>query len=102
MNKSLLIVLIILVASGAYISISLVTGTPPFCSADGNGYFPCTYSETFPISINYSGPWQAEYFGYNGAPYEVFSSNGSIVSGNFNGSGDYVKPVTISGPDNKG
>ena len=85
-----------------HIFISLVTGTPPFCSTDGNGYFPCTYSETFPISITYSGPWQAQDYGYNGSPYGAFSSNGSIVSGNFSGTGNFIKSVTLSGPDNKG
>jgi hypothetical protein len=102
MNKIVLTLVIILVASGVYVFGSLLTGTPPFCSADGNGYFPCSYSETFPISINYSGSWKAQYYGYNGAPYGVFSSNGSFVGGNFNGTGDFIKSITLSGPDNKG
>jgi hypothetical protein len=71
---------------------SSCTGYPP------GGNCLATYSYTFTISVNYSGPWMLTYQGYN----SLGKYNPLNVSGNFTGSGFYSKDVTLSGLNNSG
>jgi hypothetical protein len=91
----------ILILSGAYGSWTFISGNQPFCSPDG-GFYPCNYSATLTIYISYSGSWQAQYYGYHGTPYKIFSANGSFTGGNFSGVGTEAKSITLTGPDNEG
>ena len=67
------------------------------CSGSGNGPIPCNYNASFILSINYTGSWTAQYYGYHGNP-EVFTSNGSIASGKFGGTGFESKTITLAAP----
>jgi len=95
----------------------IAIGNVPYPTVDAGGGCTASLSTRYPvnsqgfvdgflfvelISVSNDTSWQVQYYGYNGAPCGVFTPNGSFVSGNFNGSGDYVKSVTISGPVNKG
>ena len=46
------------------------------------------WNATFPVSINYSGSWNAKYLGYY--------TNIENASGNFNGTGLYSKTITLN------
>jgi hypothetical protein len=72
-------------------------------SSSCSGYPPggdclATYSYTFTLSINYTGPWKLSYEGYN----SLGESNPINVSGNDTGSGFYSKAVTLSGSNDNG
>jgi hypothetical protein len=78
--------------STSSVASSSCSGSPP----DGNCI--ATYSYTFTLSVNYSGPWTLTYQGYN----SLGKSNPTNVSGSYNGTGFYSKPITLSGLDNNG
>lgn len=85
--------------SGASTTLSPNPGGSSSCS----GYPPggdciSTYSYTFTLSLNYSGPWKLSYQGYN----SMGKSNPTGVSGSYSGTGPYSIPVTLSGLDNNG
>lgn len=101
MRKSTIVIIGILVLSGAYGSWTYIRGNQPLCSPDG-GFYPCSYSTTFTVYVSYPGPWQAQYYGYHGTPYKVFSADGSFTGGNFSGAGTVIKSITLTGPDNEG
>jgi len=72
-------------------------------SSSCSGYPPggdclATYSYTFTLSVNYSGPWKLNYQGYN----SLGKSNPLPISGNYTGSGFYSKNVTLSGLNDNG
>jgi hypothetical protein len=68
-------------------STSSCSGSPP------GGDCVSTYSYTFTLSVNYSGPWKLTYQGYN----SLGEFNPTDVSGSYNGTGFFSTPVTISG-----
>lgn len=86
---------------------SSYTSTPEITSMSGNtcsGYPPggnclATYSYTFTLSVNYSGPWKLSYRGYNSVGVR---SNPTNVSGSYTGTGFYSRNVTLSGLNNSG
>jgi hypothetical protein len=53
-----------------------------------------TYSYTFPLTLNYSGPWTLTYQGYD----SMGESNPTSTSGNCSGTGIFGISVTVSGP----
>ena len=76
-------------------TLSQTTSTTTSTSCSGyppGGNCPGTYSYTFTISVNYTGPWKLTYQGYN----NLGQYNLTGVSGNATGSGFYTKSVTLS------
>jgi hypothetical protein len=63
------------------------------------GDCPGTFSYTFTISVNYTGPWTLTYEGCSGMST---CSPPTPVMGSLNGTGYYSKPVTLTGPDSSG
>ena len=63
-----ILVSIIVTGSGIYVLWLYETGQPPFCSGyPPGGDCPGNYSNTFQISLNYTGSWRASYYGFHGA-----------------------------------
>lgn len=100
------VVTVVLVAVAAgYFLWAYENEQPPFCSGyPPGGNCPGNYSNTFPISVNYAGPWQLTYYGYHsvGAPANPYSGVGNYTGGNFRGTGLFEKNVTLSGPNTEG
>src|ERR1700682_361008 len=57
-------------------------------------------SHTFTISVNYIGPWKLSYQGYTTFGLSGASPIGANVT--VTGSGVYSKPISLSGPHDKG
>jgi hypothetical protein len=90
---------IILIGTVTYIFAAYEYNYPPFCSGyPPGGDCPGTYTYTFTISVNYTGPWRLTYQGFLG----MGESNPAGVSGNLTGSGPSSQPVTLFGPNNNG
>ena len=71
---------------------SSCSGYPP------GGNCPGTYSYTFTVSVNYTGPWKLTYLGYN----YLGKTNPTNVSGSYTGSGFFAKNVTMTSVDTGG
>lgn len=71
---------------------------PPCSGYPPGGNCLATYSYTFTLSVNYTGPWRVSYQGYN----SLGRSNPTSVSGNLSGSGFYSRAITLSGLNNAG
>jgi len=100
-----LIVVILLVGGGLYLVWAYQTGEPPFCSGyPPGGNCPGTFSNSFRISINYSGSWHATYYGFHsvGAPSNWFGGIGNYTGGSFGGAGASTRSITLSGPNTNG
>ena len=79
-----------------YTSTTTVTTT---CS----GYPPggnciTTYSYTFTVTVNYTGPWKLSYQGYN----SLGRANPTNVSGSYSGTGINSTTIALSGLNNNG
>lgn len=96
-----ILTVIILVVAGGYLFWTYVLPNSFLCSSSGIGSIPCNYDASFILSVNYNGSWTALYYGYHGNP-EVFTSNGSITSGKFSGTGSENKSVTLTAPNTYG
>jgi hypothetical protein len=104
-SRKIVIVLAVIILGAVsfylFYSIDAGEGYPPFCS----GYPPggnchANYSYTFTVSLNYSGSWVLEYYGFhNGENASIHSDSYYLSSGNITGSGSYTKSVTLSGDD---
>jgi hypothetical protein len=71
---------------------STCSGYPPV------GNCPDTYSYTFTVSVNYTGPWKLTYLGYN----NLGITNPTNVSGSYTGTGFFAKNVTMTSVDTGG
>lgn len=92
------------VSVGSFLFWAYSTDHPPFCSGyPPGGNCPGTYSYNFTITVNYTGPWSLEYYGYHTAGY-VFQEGapGNYLGGSRNGTGSASIGVTLSGPNNNG
>ena len=98
---STIVIVILLIAGVGYLLWSYVLPNSFLCSSSGIGLIPCNYKASFILLVNYSGSWTALYYGYHGNP-EVFTSNGSITSGKFSGTGSENKSVTLTAPNTYG
>jgi hypothetical protein len=90
-------------ATTSHSSTSQSQTTPTTTSSSCSGYppggnCPGTYSYTFTISVNYTGPWKLTYLGYN----NLGKTNPSNVSGSYSGSGFFAKNVTMTSVDTGG
>ena len=106
-TKAIIMVLAIAitVAVSTYLLISIVIGggylpsLPPSCS----GYPPggnchANYTYDFTITVNYSGPWVLNYYGFhNGEPSGPHSNSYYLSSGSYTGEGFYTTSVKLSG-----
>jgi hypothetical protein len=101
-KKTTAILTIVVVLTGTFLWLYR-TGQPPFCSGyPPGGNCPGTITNTFPVSVNYSGSWQATYYGFHGgARSSILPSNGtgSYTSGRFGGIGPSNRNITLSGPN---
>lgn len=95
--------IILFVTIGSYLFLAYALNYPPFCSGYPlGGDCSGNYSYTFTLSINYTGPWRATYYGYREVGASGFTLNGSFIGKNFNGTGAYTTYITLSGPNNQG
>lgn len=98
-HTAIFALVIILIGTVTYIFAAYEYNYPPFCSGyPPGGDCPGTYTYTFTISVNYTGPWRLTYQGFLG----MGESNPAGVSGNLTGSGPSSQPVTLFGPNNNG
>jgi hypothetical protein len=81
--------------------VAIVAGVVLF---ETNGYSELTSlipnSDTFTISVNYSGPWKLSYQGYT--TFGLGGANPTGANVTVTGIGVYSKSITLSGPHNKG
>jgi hypothetical protein len=81
--------------SSASSAVTTCSGYPPGGNCPGN------YSYTFVVSINYTGPWKAMYWGYHSAG-AYFGQSGNYTGGIMTGTGDSSRSITLSGPNTNG
>jgi len=92
---------VVIVTAGVYavwmyqIGQTSCSGYPPGGNCPGN------YSYTFVVSVNYTGPWRATYYGYHsvGQPFGSFDGGGNYTGGVFAGTGSRTQQVSLSGPN---
>lgn len=78
------------------------THQPPFCSGyPPGGDCPGNYSNTFLVSINYTGPWRASWFGYHSVGATI-GQPGNYTGGTFSGNSPAQESITLSGPNTNG
>src|SRR2546430_2419542 len=96
---ALFAVMVVMVGIGSYLLWSY--SHPPCSGYPPGGNCPGNYDNTFHISINYTGAWQATYYGYHsaGAPSNSNAMSGNYTGGSFQGTGPGGKNVTLSGPN---
>jgi len=70
------------------------TGSPQGSPETGTGMF----SYTFPLTVNYSGPWTLSYQGYA----SMGKSNPTDTNGSCIGGGPFALSVTVTGPNTSG
>jgi len=100
-----LMIVFVLTATSGYALWAYEYGQPPFCSGYvQGGNCVGNFSYTFRISVNFTGPWQAAYYGYHivGEPPTHFAGAEPYTKGNFVGTGLGGKNVTLSGPNTTG
>jgi hypothetical protein len=79
-----------------------ITSTTANCSGyPPGGNCPGNYSYTFVISINYTGPWKATYYGYHSVG-AYFGQSGNYTGGALTGTGDSSRSITLTGPNTNG
>jgi len=91
---------LLIAVAGGYLLWAFATDNPPFCSGyPPGGDCPGKYSYAFEVDVNYSGPWNLSYFGYHngGNPASGVYLTVGATYGNFTGTGDYARSITISG-----
>ncbi len=99
---AILIISVLVIGSGIYVAWLHETGQPPFCHGyPPGGNCPGNYSETFQISLNYTGSWRASYYGFHGAGAALSPTEwgGNYTGGSFSGAGNSERSVTLSGPN---
>src|SRR5882762_6072467 len=95
-------VMVALIGAGSFL---LWAYTHPSCSGyPPGGNCPGNISYTFRISVNYTGPWQATYYGYHviWQPSKPYAGAEHYTKGDFVGTGFGGKNVTLSGPNTTG
>jgi hypothetical protein len=108
MNPSRLVSVVtvfVLAGTSVYVLWAYEYGQPPFCSGyPPGGNCPGNISYTFRISVNYTGPWQATYYGYHVVwqPSKPYAGAEHYTKGDFVGTGFGGKNVTLSGPNTTG
>jgi hypothetical protein len=104
MKAVVIIVIIIVAVTSFYAVTSIIVGAgylpslPPFCS----GYPPggnchAKYSYTFTVTVNYSGPWVLNYYGFHDGEIATLSGSYYLSSGVITGHGFQIVPVELSG-----
>jgi hypothetical protein len=72
---------------------------PPFCySYPPGGNCHADYSYSFTVTVNYSGSWSLEYYGFHNGEVQGPNSSSYYLSSTSNrGQGNYEKTVALSG-----
>ena len=90
----IIVAIIVIILVGTIIAIAYYTVKASSCSGyppGGNCVAP--YSNTFTISVNYTGQWSLNYSGLT----NVGEANPYNVTGTHTGTGYFTVPVTLSG-----
>jgi hypothetical protein len=97
-SPTIIVAIIVIILIGAVSAIAYYT--VKFSSCSGNppgGNCVAPYSNTFTISVNYTGPWRLHYSGQT----NVGEANPFNVTGTRTGTGNFSEPVTLSGLNNR-
>ena len=106
-TAAVVVPIVLVITGGIYAIWVYQTGQTSCSGYPPGGNCPGNFSYTFAISVNYTGPWRATYYGYHGyhsvgAPSGSFDGGGNYTGGVFAGTGSGTQQVVLSGPNTYG
>ena len=101
---AVIVLTVVIVTAGIYAIWMYQVGQTSCSGYPPGGNCPGSYTYTFVVSINYTGPWRATNYGYHsvGAPSGSFDGGGNYTGGVFAGTGSRTQQVSLSGPNTNG